>query len=585
VTARRDRAWLVVALVAAAAVALPSLTCGFFCDDYTLIQITAGKLPAFPHTIDLYRFTDGTAEKVHQLIDRGPFHWWTAPTMKLAFFRPFAGLLIHADRALFGTAPLGYHLHSILWYLGLSVAAALLYRRLLPRGAALFAIALYAVNDSHAMAISWIANRHASLSGLFGIVAIWAHVRAREEGWRIGWLLSVAAFAVALTAGETTLGAVAYVVCYELVGRRREDRLGRRIGALVPSGAVVLAFLVLYKFAGYGTAASASYIDPIAQPRAFLAVAPARALVLAGSLLFGPNADLVASRPELVPLLATIGAVCLVAAFVLARRALAAMAPEEGRHVGWLGVGAIASVIPSLGGFPGSRLVFMPSLGALAVVAIVLVHAWRARGTSRAWRYALPLVVFVEVVRPAAINVGSTLLFRHLSQEGERIARESELPPRPSETRVVLLAASDLMASLYTDIIRAATQGGTPHRAWWVLSSAPRPHRAWRAGPSTVEVEVADGGRMLEGAFEVLTRDPETLPFSVGDRVQFDGMKVRVVAERGGRPTRIAATFDRPLDDPALWFVVYRERALRRVTLPVDGSPLEIPWERGPLEP
>jgi len=582
---RSPRAWWVVAVAAALVVAIPSIGCGFFCDDYTLIQITAGKLPAFPHTLDLYRFTDGTPATVHAIIDRGPFPWWTAPTMKLAFFRPLAGLLIHADQALFGTAPLGYHLHSVAWYIALCVVAALLYRRLLGRGAALLAIALYALNDSHTMALAWIANRHASLSGLFGILGLWAHVRAREERWRAGWALSIAAFTVALFAGETTLGALAYVVAYELVGRRREDALGRRLLALAPATAILLGFVVIYKLVGYGTAASGSYLDPFAQPGAFLKVAPVRALVLAGSFLFGPNADLTASRPEVVTLLAVIGAVTLVGVVLLARRAVRALPAEETRHVGWLGAGAILSVVPSLGGFPGSRLLFMPSLGGVAVVAIIVVHAWRARRASRAWawRIAVPLLILVEVVRPAGIAVGSTMMFGKLYRDGERIARESELPP--SSARVVVLAASDLMASLYVDLIRTGTQGATRHDAWWVLSMAAHPHRARRAGPSTVELEIADGGTMLEGPYEVLCREPRAHPFAAGDVVKLDGMSVRIVDVRDGRPTRIAATFDRPLDDPSLWFVVYREGKLRRVTLPADGAPLEIAWERGPLEP
>lgn len=579
------RRWWVVALVASLAIALPSLSSGFLCDDYTLTQVTAGKLPAFSHPIDVYRFAEGTPAHHRAVVDHGPYPWWTAPTLKLAFFRPLAGLLLHADWALFGAAPLGYHLHSIAWYVALCLVAALLYRRLLVGGTALLAIVLFAVNDSHTMAVAWIANRHASLSGLFGILALWAHVRAREEGWRGGWALSIAAFAVALCAGETTLGALAYVVAYELVGRRRDDPLARRLVALVPAAAILLGFVVIYKLLGYGTASSGSYLDPVTQPGAFLRVAPLRALVLAGSFLFGPNADLTASRPELVPLLAVIGAGTLVAVIVLARRALRALPADETRHVGWLGVGAMMSMIPSLGGFPGSRLLFMPSLGGAAVVAVILVHAWRARRASRAWawRIAVPLLVVVEVVRPAGVAFASTVLFAKLSRDGERIARESELPP--SSARVVVLAASDLVASLYVDLIRTGTQGAAPHRAWWVLSMAAHPHRARRSGPSALELEVADGGTMLEGPYEILCRDPRAHPFAVGDVVALDGMSVRVEAVRDGRPTRIAATFDRPLDDPSLWFVVYREGKLRRVTLPVDGAPIEIAWERGPLEP
>src|SRR5260370_40642412 len=47
---------------------------------------------------------------------------------------------------------------------------------------------------------------------------------------------------------------------------------------------------------------------------------------------------------------------------------------DERRALRWLAVGAVACIVISVGGFPGSRLLLFPSIGGLGVVGAPLRH-------------------------------------------------------------------------------------------------------------------------------------------------------------------------------------------------------------------
>ena len=63
-------------------------------------------------------------------------------------------------------------------------------------------------------------------------------------------------------------------------------------------------------------------------------------------------------------------------------------------------------------------------------------------------------------------------------------------------------------------------------------------------------------------------------------------MTATVLDDRDGKPTRVAFRFDRPLDDPALVFLVPRPEGLRRLSLPPVGLSIEIPrWSTSRRSP
>ena len=108
-----------------------------------------------------------------------------------------------------------------------------------------------------------------------------------------------------------------------------------------------------------------------------------------------------------------------------------------------------------------------------------------------------------------------------------------------------------------------------------ILSMASASHRLRRTGPSTLELSTPDG-TFLDGAWPSVVRD-RSLPFPRGTVVRTSYMTASVLDDRAGRPTRVSFQFTRPLDDPSLIFLIFREGRLRRLTVPRDDTAVDLP--------
>src|SRR5690606_24868455 len=105
---------------------------------------------------------------------------------------------------------------------------------------------LYALDDVHGPTVGWIANRQAVIAAVFGLLAVLLHHRARAapHGDRRARALAVVAFAAGLAAGESGLGALAYLVAHALCLDPAPRRA--RVTALAPYALVAAAWAALY---------------------------------------------------------------------------------------------------------------------------------------------------------------------------------------------------------------------------------------------------------------------------------------------------------------------------------------------------
>src|SRR3982750_2808272 len=71
-------------------VTLPSLSGGFYSDDYALRAALHGKLPYSPPWYDLYNFAPGTIDANRATMNAGVLPWFTAPEFDLHLVRPVA---------------------------------------------------------------------------------------------------------------------------------------------------------------------------------------------------------------------------------------------------------------------------------------------------------------------------------------------------------------------------------------------------------------------------------------------------------------------------------------------------------------
>src|SRR5688500_4306736 len=175
--------------------ASPSLFTSPVADDLLhelLLRENPGVLGLVPRDIDLFRFASGDPARALALMNEGVFPWWTDPTVRLAFFRPLSGITHWIDWHWFAGSPRLMHLQSLAWYAALLAVLALFYRRFAARSTALLALLLYAIDDAHAPAVAWIANRNAIIAVCFAVLALGVH-----DAWRktkrasLGWLSAV----------------------------------------------------------------------------------------------------------------------------------------------------------------------------------------------------------------------------------------------------------------------------------------------------------------------------------------------------------------------------------------------------------
>ena len=560
------------AVVLAFALSLPFCWTGIFVDDY-FHQLAIERQSLFPVTAwDLFTFAWGDPARLLPIIERGPYSWWTLPELKFSFLRPLTCALANFDALAFGRTFFFHHLHSVAWHVALVAVVAALFRRALGVAAPLAGLAaiLFTIDDAHTVVAGWIANRNALVATVPALLGVLAHVRWREQGWRVGLPLSLLGCALGLSAGETALGAIAYLVAYELTAAPGPWRT--RLLALVPIAALGVGYVALYKAFGSGAYGSEMYVDPLREPLRFLAQAPPKALALIGAQFLGVTADLWLMLIAARPVLAGSGVVAVVLMAVLMRRLWPRLSEPERRGVRWLTLGAALSLVPVLATFPLNRLLLMPSIGGSALIAVVLLYGWRA--ADRSLRWGARLLFITNVVLGVMGWPGAALVLKLGGDEQTRSSLETKLSDEALAGRVVVFVAPDPTASLYVPMVRV-WHGKPLPRAWNTLSFAPFAHRLTRTAADTVELEVVEG-RMLETVFEQLMRG-SAFPLPLGTRVKLEGSEVTVLGLNQGLPSRISLRFDENPDLGGYTIAKWENGELAPLVLPAVGQTLELP--------
>jgi hypothetical protein len=583
---RRPRAWLRwprslwVALALAVVVSLPSVSVGFLLDDFIHRLVLTGEMGEYGGwgPLTLYEFVGTEDTSPTALRETGLLPWWTSDDLSVRFFRPLPSALLVLDSWLFGDAPLPAHLHSLAWFLGLVAVVAWLHQRLLPAPAAAVATLAYAVAAAHLMPLAWLASRHPLISGLLGLLALAAHLRAREDGWRPGAVLAPLLLALALLAGEPTLGVVAMMGAYELFGRR--ESLGRAARALAPYAVLVAVYLVFYVVSGYGARGSGAYLNPRAAPGTFAVTVLVRVCILLGELVVATPSDAAAAVPPLHPAFAAWGALVTVGALLLLRTLWSGLTERERTTLRWLLPGGLAAAVPGAVGVIGGRVLVLPLVAGGALVAVLLVRGWAAArepGRARALRWALrsavALLVLGHFIFGPLFRMALGVGLSQIAQAQARIARET---PECAGT-MIMVAAADPSLGFYVPVamkLQGRTLGGFRQ-----LSAAPHAHRLERTSATAFDL-VVDTNDRKPGFWEQVHR---ATPPPVGLSLNLQGNHVLVKESNEGGPMRVHFDFGRPLESPDLCFVSWRDGALRPLALPAPGGVLPLSHSLGPM--
>lgn len=562
-------------MLAATAVvlALPSLCAGLLGDDYIhrIVLLGIGEWGEATTPIrDLFAFVpEGLRDRMTEL---GDLPWWSDPEIRISFPRPVTALTHVLDSRVWPDRFVLQHLHSLLWF-GLGVGlVATLYRRL-HDSAAVAGVAglLFAAEDAHAMAAGWLANRNALLCLVFGTLTILAHVAWRRCRAPRQLGVSLGLLAIGLGCGEATLGALAYVVAWQLT--REKGPLARRLLPLAPYGGVVLGWRYAYDGLGYGTVGSSLYLDPARQPLTFLAALLERWPILFAAQWTQAPVDFWLVLPRSAQLAVSVLSAAVVALLLIH---LWGLLREDPAARFWV-VGMALSLVPFCAAFPMDRLLLFCGIGAFGVMAMLLrsqgVWLWE-RPRMAGWRRRAAVVLLVVHGPLAALAlVGRTAALPMLGEVFSAGARLSPTDERVREQTLVYVNGNDF-AVVYTRIIRVVEGSAAVPRRVAQLASMVADTEVLREDDHTLLVTPEHG--FLSSALDRLLASP-TRRFAAGELVERPDYIAEIRAiTADGRPARVAFRFRRPLCDPSLRFLQWKSRELVEFPLPPIGSSVVV---------
>jgi hypothetical protein len=561
-------------LIAAALLTATGLGVGFVADDaYHLLVMRGDRVPAIDG--NLYSFMPGDAAIAQPFIETGPFPWWMYPEAKARFFRPLTNTLHHFDYHVFGMHALWWHLHGLLWYLAMVLAWILIARRSLSPPIATFASLLFAIDYTHWMPAVWIANRNALIACVPALFGVYAHIRWRETGWKPGLPLSVLGYAIGMFGGEAWLGMSAYVAAYELFGRR--DSFVSRMTHLLPAATCAIVYAAAYMLSDYGVYGSGAYLQPLSAE--YVKEAPGRILGLIGAHVFGAPIDAWAFFPSSRIAFAAIGIIALILLSILLHHAWPVLEERHRTALRWLIPGAVMSILPVIAAFPMSRLLLGPSIAGSAVIAVVLTHWWqtRVKGRIRATGIVCAYIAFIHIVVAVIAWPVLSGFVTFAGRWAERVYTNSPIDDtRVAEQNLYLIAANDPMTIMYPPIIRRLAGSPVP-RSWHCLSGSMGEHIFTRTAANAFELE-SKKGALVQGVFAEILRDISANPFSAGDKVKLLDATIEVLDVVDGRPRKIRVTCDKPLDDPSIVFLQWKDRSLQLFVLPPVGESREVKY-------
>jgi hypothetical protein len=573
-TARGRAAIVLLALLLAS----PALGTGLVADDFfheLMLESKPGVQGIEHRPLDLFAFATGDVAANHRLMDEGVFPWWTDPGVALSFWRPLTCLTHLFDHWLWPKSTVLMHLQSLFWFALTLLGVAYLYRRLLmPPWVAGLALLLYAVDDARAPAVAWIANRNALVSMALATPALVFHDRWRRDGdRRAGWLGPVM-LALGLLGGETAFAVAGYLVAYAACLDR--GRVRERLLSLVPYVVVVLAWRLLYAWTGHRVTGSGVYLDLARDPLGFLRAAAVRLPLLLSAALLGPWAELWESfglwAPQLQPWMLGWSAL-VIALFALLVLPVAKRDPVTR----FFALGFLLSSLPMCSTFVHDRLLMVPCLGSMAVVARVLA-TWVE--TPRPRRLATTAAVVVLAIVHLVIGplLAPARAYAAVGESGPLLKHAYDsIPSDPSVARqtIVLVNPPFDPFAAYFPLVREAEKKPRPLHLRWLATGA-TPLRIERIDERTLLVEAKHG--WISTTSERMLRDPKRAPAHVGDVVHLSGVSFEVTHVLDQRPDAIRVRFDMPLGDARMvWLQWDRDtRAFVPFLPPPVGRSVEV---------
>lgn len=547
---------------------------GFYLDDYVGRYIYS-DLPGADRLFELYEGGYGLANGVpadnHWQIEEGWAPWWTYEKLLIRLFRPL-GIASHwLDFTLWPDQPWAMHVHSLLWLALLVLACTRMYRAALGTVVGGLAALLFAIDHTHGFVVGYIANRHALITALLGVLCLDAHLRARMQQSPRKLIAAYALYVAALVSGESTVAILGYLFAHALCIERTSLR--RRALVVAPYLVITLIWRALYTRAGYGAVGSGLYIDPGREPVAYALALLERAPVLVLGQFLAPPAELYSVFPRVWAHAMLVLAVVFSVALCLA---LWPLLRRERSAWFWL-LGALVALVPAASTYPHNRQLLFTSFGAMGLLAQLWnFHVVELRGQARTKllrvsREVGGLVFFAHsVVSPLVMPITTN----GIAVTGPLLQAPASVGDDVAGKDAVFVTAPDYFAVKLVQLFRRLEQKPLP-RHFRALSFGPEHVTVTRTSERTLELQYAEG--ILSTAFMELYRDRH-IPMRQGERVVLEGLTIEVLALTDDlRARQVRFTFDAGLEQARYRFYYWNEGRFERYTPPALGSSHHLP--------
>lgn len=578
----------------------PALVGGYFADDQFHI-FALGELPeVFRKQFNLFTFIQ-SPEEVSVLRKWGIAPWWTSDALKIDFFRPIPSITHWLDFALFGRNPAAAHLVSIGWYM---LSIALVYRvlsRFIEDGSRtlLLAVAIFALDDTHALNVQWLANRNDVIAAVFLLTGFlgWLRLNEGKGSARANVALTLVGFVCALLSKESSVVFPALVLAHAVIlpsnsaNKSLVSRVRPHFWLHATLGVIALVYVVAYFKSGHGPN-SVYYLNPGKNPGLWATQFFRSGFFHAVILATGVPLHVLSSSPVRdYPLPAAFVAALTIGFWAVAWKLL--RNDRQTRFfVAWM---VIAQLILTTS-FPDPRILYLPSIGFAYVVARVMQESWRRRDE---WKFARPVVVtlvalhlvFAPILDQICLHVVNGFQDSYVSVR-EGVKQNVDVEHLPADgTEVFFLnwhqREATALANLY--LSRTLPTGAEPEiRAKLAdnsLSFTQKVDQGFAAIKihyyslsfllGEVDARVINDheitlapkqGQFFPSLFEQLYMT--TTDFKVGQTVQLPAFKATIEAlNEQGEVTRVRFTFPKPLSSPSYKFLAWDGASWKAVNL------------------
>jgi tetratricopeptide (TPR) repeat protein len=164
------------------------------------------------------------------------------------YYRPLMHLIFMGNYYIFGLNPLGFHLVNVFFHTAVSVLVFILLLRLLkPLTSSLppfIAALLFATHPIHTEAVTWVSGVTELSYTFFLLLSFYLYIKS-GEGFKTGYLLSLASFFLSTLCKETALTLPLILIAYDYSLGKAKKPLIKQFRRYIPFFIVVGIYLIL----------------------------------------------------------------------------------------------------------------------------------------------------------------------------------------------------------------------------------------------------------------------------------------------------------------------------------------------------